>query len=221
MNYNKKHVLKTLQSTLFEFIDIIDQLEPFDLNKYSSDNTLVVMIDMINGFAKFGPLHSDYVNQMIPNMSQFLDTMIKNNIPIISYRDSHPADAGEFAYFPPHCVENSEESDLVDELQRPELIDITKNSTNGFLAQNPLLLPIINPKKIEHILVIGCVTDICVKDFSITMAKYLQEINHCAKVSVIENLVDTFHIENTHDRETEQLLALYHMQASGVNIIKI
>mgnify|MGYP000170988363 FL=1 len=221
MNYNKEHVLNTIQSTFSEFIDTVNGLNKLDMNQYTSENTMVVMIDMINGFCKLGPLHSDYVNQMIPKMSQFLDTVIKKNIPVVSYRDSHPDDAGEFDYFPIHCVEDSEESSLVDELQRPELIDITKNSTNGFLAQNPLELSLINAKQLKHILVMGCVTDICIRDFSTTMAKYLQEINHCANVTVIENLVDTFDIENVHDRQTEHLLALYHMKSSGVQLARI
>lgn len=221
MNYNKNHVLQTLESTFSTFIDTVNHLDHLDPSQYTSDNTMIVMIDMINGFCKIGPLHSDFVNQMIPKMARFLDTMIKKNIPVISYRDSHPADAGEFDYFPPHCVEDSEESELVSELQRTELIDITKNSTNGFLAQNPIDLPIINKEHLEHILVMGCVTDICVRDFSTTMAKHLQEINHSARVTVIENLVATFHIEGSHDRETEHLLALYHMQASGIKLVRV
>lgn len=89
------------------------------------------------------------------------------------------------------------------------------------MAQNPLNLSLINAKQLKHILVMGCVTDICIRDFSTTMAKYLQEINHCANVTVIENLVDTFDIENVHDRQTEHLLALYHMKSSGVQLARI
>ncbi len=50
MNYNKEHVLNTLQSTFSEFIDTVNGLNKLDMNQYTSENTMVVMIDMINGF---------------------------------------------------------------------------------------------------------------------------------------------------------------------------
>jgi len=177
------------------------------------------MIDMINGFCKFGPLHSPFVNNMVPAMSVFIDSAITSNIPIVSYRDAHPDTACEFKNFPPHCLDGTDESLLVTELDRSELIDIPKNSTNGFLAKNPLEL--VPSKTIEHIFVIGCVTDICVRDFTATMNKYLEEINQVCQVYVVENLVDTFHIEGIHDRQMEHVLALYQLNNSGIKLVRV
>jgi nicotinamidase-related amidase len=219
MYINKQSTLNAITATMEQFIDSLEHLETLSINDFSSDETLVVMIDMINGFCKFGPLHSPFVNAMVPSMSTFLDATIKKNIPILSYRDSHPADAFEFRSYPPHCVAGSEESELVTELLRPELIDVPKNSTNGFLAQNPFAL--VPDLTIQHLFVIGCVTDICVRDFTATMNKYCEEINHHCQVYIIENLVDTFHIEGIHDRESEHVLALYQLRNSGVKLVRI
>lgn len=219
MQLDQTHILNHLTLTMGSFIEDINTLETLNITDYNSDETIIVMIDMINGFCKFGPLSSDFVNQMVPTMSNFLDKAIKQEIPIVSYRDAHPEDAKEFKFFPPHCVAGTDESNLVDELARPELIDVTKNSTNAFLAKNPLDL--VNGKAIKNVLVIGCVTDICVRDFTATFVKHLQQINQDTNVILIENLVDTFHIEGIHDRQVEHMLALYQLKNMGVQLARI
>lgn len=219
MEFNHTHVLSTIESTLKSFMQQVEGLPPMDWALYDSDKTLIVMVDMINGFAKFGPLSSPYVDAMIPQMGRFLDEAIHRDIPIISYRDAHPEQTAEFKFFPPHCLEGSEESALVSELERPELMDIKKNSTNGFLAKNPLTM-VSNPSAITSVIVIGCVTDICIRDFASSMNKYFQEINQNADVIVIENLVDTFDIEGSHDRQSEHLLALYQMSQAGIKLFR-
>jgi len=219
MQLDQTHILGQLTLTMSQFIEELNTLDKININDYNSNETLVVMIDMINGFCKFGPLSSDFVNQMVPSMAKFIDNSIAANIPIVSYRDAHPEDAKEFNFFPPHCVAGTDESNLVDELVRPELIDVTKNSTNGFLAKNPLEL--VEGEKIKQIFIIGCVTDICVRDFTATMIKYLQHVNQVCDVYLVENLVDTFHIEGIHDRQVEHMLALYQLKNSGVKLVRV
>lgn len=219
MQIDKQKTITQISATLSAFIDQLDTFKTISIQDYPKDQTMIVMIDMINGFCKFGPLSSPFVNNMVPFMSRFIDEAIAAGIPIVSYRDAHPDDAAEFKQYPPHCVADTEESYLVDELKRPELIDVPKNSTNGFLAKNPLDL--VPSQDIKHIFVIGCVTDICVRDFTTTMNKYLEETNKKCQVYIIENLVDTFHIEGVHDRQAEHVLALYQLKNSGIELVRV
>lgn len=218
MKLNRQHILSQFTHTMSKFMDNFNDSETINIADYSPDNTMLVMIDMINGFCNIGPLHSDFVNTMIPKISDFLDKTIKAKIPIVSYRDSHQTNAQEFKNYPPHCISGTFESALVTALERPELIDVPKNSTNGFLTKNPLEL--VQGDNIKHIFIIGCVTDICISDFALTMNKYLEEINQETTVYVIENLVDTFHIEDIHDRQLEHTLALYKLQSSGITLVR-
>ncbi|PKL05932.1 MAG: hypothetical protein CVV53_06910, partial [Spirochaetae bacterium HGW-Spirochaetae-9] len=83
-------------------------------------------------------------------------------------------DAKEFSAYPTHCVGDTEESDLVDTLAALEaqgLITIHKNSTNGILAHNPAAIDL----NLSNFLVIGCVTDICVYQYAVTLRAYLNE----------------------------------------------
>lgn len=210
-------LLKNLSLTMENFANSLHDIPPCNLKEFSPQNTLIVMVDMVNGFCKFGPLSSPNVEKLIPKMSKFLDEGIELGFPILAYQDFHTSkNAAEFDFYPPHCVGGSDECEIVHELKRKELNIVQKNSTNGFLAFNPQK----TYKNAKNFLVIGCVTDICVKDFSTTMSKYLQEKDIKGKVYVIENLVSTYHIKGVHDKDVEHLLGLYQMQKSGVGFLR-
>ncbi len=67
MFLNQTHILNQLTLTMGEFIENINNLETISLDDYNKDDTIIVMIDMINGFCNIGPLHSDFVAKMIPS----------------------------------------------------------------------------------------------------------------------------------------------------------
>lgn len=219
MNVDKKSILVTLEDTIGEFIDGMAKFEIIDLKSFNKETTLIVILDMINGFTKVGALHSPYVNALVPKMKEFVDQCVDRGMPMVAYKDTHTTCSPEFGTYPEHCLKGSEESELIDELKHDTIIEIEKNSTNGFLARNPLD-EIQQGDKIKDVIVIGCVTDICVKDFAKTINKYFEQINRIADVYVVENLVDTFHIDAIHDRELEHVLALYDMLNSGIKIVR-
>lgn len=218
MQIDKSKTLKDIEFCIGNFIDKISTIQNKNIDEFSCKNTIIVMIDMVNGFCKFGALSSEHVKNLIPNMSIFLDKCVAKNIPIIAYQDSHVSqNAKEFELYPPHCIQGSDECEIVSELKRDCLKIIPKNSTNGFLAYNLF----DEYKNIQNIVVIGCVSDICIKDFSCTISKYVQEKNIDAQVYVAQNLIDTFEMQNVHFREAEHVLALYMMEKCGVKIINI
>ena len=55
-------------------------------------------------------------------------------LPIVAFADEHTEASPEFAAFPSHCLWDTTESQVVEELaQAVEMQRIGKNSTNGFL----------------------------------------------------------------------------------------
>lgn len=220
MNINKSKTLCNLENTFSKFIDYVNcGIKEESLNNFNSDETMLIIIDMINGFVNEGPLSSPYIKKMSTKLVEFAKECDERNIPIIAYRDAHDVNSREFKYFPMHCVKGTVESELINGLKNIDsIITVDKNSTNAFLARNPL--NIVN-KKIKNILVTGCVTDICVRDFSKTMNNYLNDKNIDATVYLVENLVETYDVKCVHDRELEHMLALYDMKNAGIKIIRI
>ncbi len=178
-----------------------------------NQNDLLIIIDMNNGFVKKGALSSPNVLNLVPKMQKFVKKCIENKVEVWHYIDSHSKECLEFNVYPAHCIEDSVESKVIDELNFDEIKIIKKNSTNGFLRQNPF-------SETKNIFIIGCVTDICIFDFAYTAIKYVQEYNLNLSVNVIENLCATFDAPNHNSKEihNEYINKLHN---EGVNVISI
>lgn len=182
------------------------------------EETLVAIIDMNKGFAKAGSLYSDRVEAMIPDIAKFAKQALEVGMPVLAYTDYHPEDALEFKAYPSHCVGSSEESDLVDELKELEgmgLKTIKKNSTNGILAYNP----VNDYSHIKNYVVVGCVTDICIYQYAVTLRTYLNEHQLPGEVIVIEKMVETFDIPEIHEAEVMNRIFLKSLESNGVLVM--
>ncbi len=178
-----------------------------------NQNDLLIIIDMNNGFVKAGALSSPNVLKLVPKMQEFVTKCIESNVEVWHYVDSHTKDCHEFNVYPEHCLADTVESQVIDELDFEEILVIHKNSTNGFLTKNPFT-------KNRNIYIIGCVTDICIFDFAYTAIKYVHEHNLTYSVNVIENLCATFDAPN-HDSKQIHQQSIDKLASEGVNIISI
>ena len=90
-----------------------------NVEEFCIDNKSVLfIIDMNNGFAKSGPLSSKRVEKLIPSIVEDVEIFNSFNNPIIAFTDSHKKECLEFKSYPIHCLENSYESEIVDEIKQ-------------------------------------------------------------------------------------------------------
>ncbi|HCC06914.1 MAG TPA: hypothetical protein DEP72_01930 [Clostridiales bacterium] len=226
MNITDEEVLR--ENAMNEFDKALQQFISLKMLKYSDidiKRTMLVIVDMNRGFAKKGDMYSPYVEAIIPGIAKFAVRFDKDEGIVIAHTDEHEKTAEEFKNYPVHCLKDTEESKLVEELAQIEnILTLKKNNTNGMLAQNPLEIieqfGKVNADLIDTVLVVGCVTDICVKQFAVSMKKYGNEIDRDLDVKVIEEMTDTFDIPGVHDREYEQVMAIYDLQKNGVEVVK-
>ena len=108
-----------------------------NVEEFCIDNKSVLfIIDMNNGFAKSGPLSSKRVEKLIPSIVEDVEIFNSFNNPIIAFTDSHKKECLEFKSYPIHCLENSYESEIVDEIKQfNDIMIIKKSSTNAFLEE--------------------------------------------------------------------------------------
>ncbi|MDR1781452.1 MAG: cysteine hydrolase [Bacilli bacterium] len=175
------------------------------------NNDMIVIIDMVNGFAKEGNMASPLVYEIINPIKKLIDKSLDNGIKVIHYTDSHPSNAQEFKTYPIHCLENTSESLPVDELNDNRIEIIKKNSTNGFLAFNPFTYQ-------KNLFVCGCVTDICVFEFCLTAQKYKEEYNLPYSVNLIKDLVQTYDGED-HEYSKINSTFINMLKQRGINIV--
>ncbi len=122
----------------------------------------VIVIDMLRGFLEEG--YSLYcgpeARNIIPNVQKLLEQELAQGSEILYVCDRHSADDPEFKMFPPHCVEGTEEAELIPELSQYPGQIIPKQTFSSFYATSlDQRLEAIRP---ETLVICGVTTHICI-----------------------------------------------------------
>jgi nicotinamidase-related amidase len=213
-----KDAIRTLTAIKKDF----DHLPVLNLNEFSPRDTVLVNVDINNGFCKYGSMYSPRVEAIIP-YAVHLNELFRQYQKIILL-DKHTPDSVEFKTFTAvHCLEDSTESDPVPELipyLDGNVITCKKNSTNGFLCGEYARWLVSHPD-ISNFVVIGDVLDICVMQYALTQKKYCDEHNLSARVILVVKGTDTYHWdENNHNADLMNLFALYNLKLNGIEIVE-
>ena len=148
---------------------------------------ICVVVDMINGFINEGVLSDPSINQIVPETVKVVKHFLDENKDVLSFQDTHTMSSLEFEFYPPHCLKESSESELIPELKPFEsrMIKIEKDTTNGFFAEGFQTYLKSNPD-LESVTVVGCCTDICVLHTAI------DAYNLGYRLFIVENSVASF-----------------------------
>jgi nicotinamidase-related amidase len=181
----------------------------------------LIIVDMINGFVKEGVLADPSIENIIEENVKIANYFLESNDPVIVFKDVHTLDSEEFKTFPPHCIEGTNEVELVDELKdiSSDFVIINKNSTSGMFAPG-FLEYINNMKELTEIVITGCCTDICVLNLAIPLKNFFNQVNKDINIVVPMNAVDTYHIPSIHDKDEYNDMAFKLMKQAGVQIVK-
>lgn len=179
-------------------------------------NPLIMVVDMINGFAKAGALADPYIESISKNIINLFEIVDCRQIFV---HDAHPYNTREFQAFPSHCIIGSEESEVVDSLKPYVHELIAKNSTNTFLASDFQLLLKERFDQYQDIIIVGCCSDICIMQFALSLNAYCNEHNMVDKrVIVVESCIDTYDSE-IHQASEYNEMSIKLMQQSGIKVV--
>lgn len=215
---NKNEFLKRSVETLGEIFDMLAKLPAIQLKDLQGKQTALVIVDMVNGFAREGALKSSRVEGLIPEMAELSKACGELRITKLAFADCHTIASPEFDAYPAHCIEGTSEGEIVDELKEiGGYTLIPKNSTNGFLEEefHKWL------KENEHIntfIITGDCTDICVQQFAVTLKSWFNMKNKKARVIVPVNTVETYDF-GLHDGDLMNVMALYNMVINGIEVV--
>jgi nicotinate phosphoribosyltransferase len=123
---------------------------------------VLIVSDMLRGFLEEDhPLYCGVrARAIIPNVQRLLEREIEQGGKVFFLCDRHRPDDPEFAMFPPHCIEGTDEAELIPELlQYPGEI-IPKTTFSSFY--NTALDSRLEEIQPETIIVCGVTTHICV-----------------------------------------------------------
>lgn len=190
-------------------------MEKINLN---TEESLLVVVDIINGFIYEGALADPYIERIIEPTIELITAFDKAQQAIIAFVDSHQENSREFIAYPEHCVEGSSESQLVAQLlpYQEKMLVIDKNSTNGMMTD--FFLSYINQYHYRNIVIVGCCTDICILQFALTLQAFVNEHNLDTRVIVVKEAVETFDSPQ-HQRDYYNEISYKLMSNAGITLL--
>jgi len=216
---NKLVFLKTAEAILEKIFDQLNDLKSLHINQFDSKKTVLVIIDMVNGFVKKGNLQSSRIASLVPEIVRLSYKCEELKIEKIVLADSHPKDCLEFKSYPIHCVMDTEEKEVITELKTiGNYLLIEKNSTNGYLE--PKFLEWLKANQnIDTFIVVGDCTDICILQFALSLKAHFNRANENSRIIVPMNAVNTYD-SGIHDGDLMHAMGLYLMMSNDIEVVK-
>ncbi len=213
----KENFMRTGNASLEKVYDALSSLKKISLSSLESDRTALVIVDMVNGFVKEGPLSSPNALAIQDGIERLLRACTEKEIPCIFFADTHTYESPEFGAYPVHCLAGDSQSLPTDELSRAgSFLLIPKNSTNGFLE--PAFAQWLSEHpQVSTFLVVGCCTDICVQQFALSLKTGFNRENRISRVIVPMALSSTYDAPD-HDSGFIDAVSFYNMQTNGVEV---
>lgn len=190
------------------------------MKDYKDINELIVVVDVINGFLNEGNMKDEYIYHIVDGIDKLVKKYVESKDKEVIYiKDSHKKDSLEFKKFPLHCLENTSESEMVDELKKYEsqVRSYKKNSTSAIFAKG-LLEDINKMNNLKRVTIVGCCSDICVINFAIPLTNYFDEYNKEIEVIVLEDLIETYDSIN-HNRDEYNELTIKLLKQAGIKVL--
>jgi nicotinamidase-related amidase len=210
-------------------------LPPLDLEEAIADPARVAVVsqDLLKGFCDIGPLASERAASIVPAAVDVFERAYDLGVRhFLLLQDTHDPEAVEFSAYPPHCVEGTEESETIEELQELPFSDLftilPKNSISSNIGTD--LEPWLDKHpQVTTFIVVGVCTDICIYHAAIyfrVRANVRGEED--ARIIVPVNCVQTFDTPvdvaeeigaMPHDGDLLHRLFLYQMVLNDIEVI--
>ena len=207
------------KAAVTDLINEIKNLPAMSISDFAPEKTALIVVDVVNGFVREGAMASPLIEGIIPDVTKLMEQCLKKEIPVVAFADCHKEGCAEFSSFPPHCLENTSESELVDELKKlGGYFLLKKNSTNGFHEKNFMQCLIRNPQT-NTLIVTGDCTDICVLQLCLTLKTWYIQQNKNIEIIVPVNCIETYDAPK-HDADFMNIIAYKLMSDSGIKFVK-
>ncbi len=182
---------------------------------------LLICVDMVNGFVKKGAMADSYIKHIIPEHQKLMKQIKKEQQSMIAIiKDNHQKNCREFARYPTHCVEGTQEAQLIEELKPFEKISLIyqKNSTSTIYAPK-FLEDIEKMTSLKEVIIIGCCTDICILNLAIPLQNYFDQKDRDVLITIPKNAVETYQTAE-HNREKYNEMAFIFMKQAGIHLVE-
>ena len=187
------------------------------ISDFDPEKTELIIVDVVNGFVRQGAMASPLVEDIIPPIVSLMEKCKSRGIPMTAFADCHSESCAEFSAFPPHCIENTPESEIVDEIKAAGGYTlIKKNSTNGF-HEDDFKKHIAASGRDTFILTGDC-TDICVLQLGLALKTWFTQQDKNVDIIIPMDCAETYD-SPAHDADFMNIAAYKIMKDSGIKFV--
>lgn len=196
----------------------INALPAARISEIDPNTSALVIVDVVNGFIREGAMADRQIEGIIPPIVSLMKKCCGRGIRTVAFADCHCDNCAEFLSFPPHCIENTSESEVADEIKSVGGYTlIKKNSTNGFHEEEFMRFLADNPE-ISSFIVTGDCTDICVMQLCLALKTLFVGQNKYVNIIIPADCVETYDAPG-HDSDFMNIAAYKLMKDSGVKFV--
>lgn len=191
----------------------------------------VVAVDLLEGFCRTGPLHSQRINALIQPSIDFLHRCHEVGIKDFLFPcDAHQKDSPEFAAFPPHCLAGTAESNIVSDLLSLPFAHLferfDKRSVSSLIETN--LATRLLGDQFRKIVCIGDCTDLCLYHLACGLRFLANSSGLRWEIVVPADLVATYDVPVEvalglgilpHPGDLLHEMFLYHLELNGITVV--
>lgn len=199
-------------------MDEISSLPVINISELPAAGSCLIIVDTVNGFIREGAMSDRQIESIIAPITELMKKCKMANIPIIAFADCHSKDCAEFDSFPSHCVDGTDEAEIVDEIKdEGGYTLIKKNSTNGYHEKEFIKYLQENQNK-DTFIVVGDCTDICVMQLCLAIKTGFTAMDRNVNVIVAANCVETYDAP-FHSSDFTNIAAYTLMKGSGIKFV--
>lgn len=195
------------------------------------EHCAIVVVDLVDGFCRTGPLQSERVEALVSPSLRFLSRCHEAGIRDFLFPcDAHQKDSPEFAAFPPHCLAGSRESEIVSEVQALPFAALferfDKRSVSSLIETN--LAMRLQGDQFRKIVCIGDCTDLCLYHLATGLRFLANSSGLRWDIVVPADLVATYDVPVVtalelgimpHPGDLLHHFFLYHMELNGIQVV--
>lgn len=177
------------------------------------------VIDMNNGFCNEGKLADPTIKEIVNNIiSLITEEKYLKGQGLFFVNDAHTKNSVEILRYPEHCLMGSEESKTIKELipyEKDADQIFYKNSTCALFA--PGVIEALNKMvNLKRVYIAGCLTNICIKNFAISLRCYFDEYDRDIDIVIVTNTVENL----KEDREEVKENTFKELESSGIKLVR-
>lgn len=184
----------------------------------------VVCVDLIEGFTRLGPLASPRVAAIVPQVVGTIRALLDAGVPaanVVLVQDEHPADAREFAAYPPHCVVGTPEAEAVAELRALPAFASFRHFRKNSIASHtsPGFRAWLEEADFDVVVALGDVTDLCLYTLALHLVTDGMARQLARRVVVPESCAQTWDAPG-HPGDLYHALFLHQLERNGVQVVR-